>query len=139
RSTNPISAAVYGECRTPGTGCYAIEGAGRDGTFASFLTGGRGNYLEADDSNWPAIDAHAYGAGGYGLSVTGEVYRGVVAARNNTGNWGLFVDKMSGETTNDNVLDAAASVRIEGNLTVLGSKGGYVVDAMQNVDGAALE
>ncbi|MDQ2810033.1 MAG: S-layer homology domain-containing protein [Chloroflexota bacterium] len=132
--------AVRGECLTPGANCYAVEGyTGVAGNYAAYFYGGKGVYAGSQDASAPGVDALANGTGAYGVSAVSDNYRGAYAARNNPAFYGLYVDSVAGESGTDNVADFQLGVRVVGNLTVLGSKSGYVVDAMQNVDGTALE
>lgn len=61
--------AIYAECLTSGNNCYAVEGAAPAGDYAGYFVGGRGVYARSTDDNFPALYAHAYGNGAYGLSA----------------------------------------------------------------------
>jgi hypothetical protein len=69
------------------------------------------------------------------VDASSSNYRSVRAANSNTSWYGLYVDT-SGSTVGAYVN---GNTYIQGNLTVTGSKTGYVVDIMQNADNAALE
>ncbi len=130
---------VVGECLTPNTDCYAISGGAPTGDYAGFFAGGRGVYAGSGDSNRPALDTAASGSTSYGVNAYSQIYRGLGTGRNNTAFFSLYVDKTTGEPANNTIAQVAASMEVIGNLTVDGSKGGYVVDAMQNVDSTTLE
>jgi len=137
--TSSGGSAIVGECLSPNLACYSIAGGATTGDYAGFFAGGRGVYAGSQDPSQPALDTVANGSGAYGVNAYSNQYRGLGASRNNTNNYSLFVDRMAGESVNSNIAQVAASIEVVGNLTVHGSKGGYVVDAMQNVDTDALE
>jgi len=130
---------MVGECLTPNTACYAVAGGAPAGDFAGYFAGGRGVFAGSQDPTRPALDTAASGSTAYGVNAYSENYRGLDAHRNNTAFFSLYVDRATGESTNNIIGQVAASLEVVGNLTVDGSKGGYVVDAMQNADSTALE
>lgn len=131
---------MRGECLTPNVNCWAVQGySAVAGNRAGRFTGGLGVYAQSNDDSAPAVDAISNGSSAYGVSAVSDQYRAEYVARNNPNFFGLYVDKVAGEPAIDNVANFALGVRVEGNLTVLGSKSGYVVDAMQNVDSTPLE
>ena len=132
--TNSGGSAIVGTCLTPGTACYAVAGGAPAGDFAGYFAGGRGVYAGSQDAARPALDTAASGTTAVGVNAFSQQYRGLEASRNTTAYFALLVDKISGELTNNTIARVDASMEVVGNLTVDGSKGGYVVDAMQNVD-----
>jgi hypothetical protein len=131
--------AVYAECRQSGNNCYAIEGYAPTGDYAGYMYGGKGVYVESDDAGQPALDGNAYGANSYGVSGESATYRGGYFKSDSNVLYSLYVDDVDGPTQGTAALNVRGTIRGEGNLVIGGSKAGYVVDIMQNVDSAPLE
>jgi hypothetical protein len=91
------------------------------------FTGSRGTYVDSND------------AGEYSLDVEGGAYRGAYITSNDTAFYSLYVDAPVTTPTAGNFAGFNTSVNILGNLNVSGSKGGYVVDLMENAGADALE
>ncbi|HMA38224.1 MAG TPA: hypothetical protein VKY74_27495 [Chloroflexia bacterium] len=113
--------------------CYGIQGLAPTGDYGGYFTGGMGVYAESDD-NAPALDAHAVALDTYAVSAISAAGRGAYV-KSPAGYYGLYVD--NGVSNYGAVI--VGNTGINGNLTVTGSKSGYVVDAMQNADTTALE
>jgi hypothetical protein len=137
--TTSGGSAIVGQCLTPGTACYAVSGGGTTGDFGGYFAGGRGVYAGSGDPQRPALDTAASGNTAVGVNAYSQSYRGLNTSRGNTAYFSAYVDKMTGESANNTIAVVAASMEIYGNLAVDGSKGGYVVDAMQNMDSGPLE
>jgi hypothetical protein len=148
-STTTGGESIFGVCLTANTNCWAIYGGALAGDRAAVLYGGRGVFAGSTDANYPGLDAssggagahavnaRAYGATSYGLYGVSDLYRGAYINSNvNTSWYPLYV-----EGTGNTSLGAyvGGNAWIAGNLTVNGSKTGYVVDIMQNQDSAPLE
>ncbi len=133
---------VHTQCTRAGQDCWALHGVAAAGDYAGFFSGGRGVHASSSDSGYPAVQGQATGPGANG-TYGGEF---------SSDNWNaLRVDPppaangraqvyVSGTAGNLNAEDIdPGALYINGNLTVTGSKSGYVVDAMQNADSSALE
>ena len=120
--TSSNQEAVQGQCTRAGVPCYAIYGLAEEGNRAAIFVGGRGVYAQSDQANY------------YSLDVQGGQYRGAYILSNNNSYYSLYVD----QPATGNFAGFNTSVNIFGNLSVSGSKGGYVVDLMQNAGDAAL-
>jgi hypothetical protein len=131
--------AVYAECLQSGNNCYALEAYAPAGDYAGYMYGGKGVYAESDDASQSGVDANAYGANAYALHAESATYRGGYFKSDSNALFSLYVDDKDGPTQGTAALNVHGGARVEGNLTVIGSKSGYVVDIMQNVDNAALE
>jgi hypothetical protein len=131
--------AVYAECLQSGNNCYALESYAPTGDYAGYMYGGKGVYAESDDASLPAVDAHAYGANAYGTHAESAAGRGAYAKSDLTTNYSMYVDSQGGPSQATAALDVVGTIRGEGNLVIAGSKAGYVVDIMQNVDRISLE
>ncbi|HMA38223.1 MAG TPA: S-layer homology domain-containing protein [Chloroflexia bacterium] len=136
--SNSGASAVYAQCRTAGDDCFALFGTAPAGDYAANLQGGRGVYSLATDAGYPAVAAEAYGATAYGVSMYSGNYRGGYAKSGSTTQNDLYVDTVNGPSQATAALEVNGSIRGEGNLYIAGSKAGYVVDIMQNVDATAL-
>jgi hypothetical protein len=133
--------AVTGYCLTPGNDCWALYGNAASGTYAAVLSGGRGVYNNSQDMGYPGTYSYANGA--VGGSYGGQFY--------STNDNALKVDAPSasngraqawivGTAANLNAVDIdPGALFVNGNLTVTGSKSGFVVDAMQNAGDTPLE
>ncbi len=128
--------AIYGSCLTAGNNCFAVYGSALAGDYAGYFSGGKGVYVTTSSTSTAALESYSNAASSYGFSATSNLYRGANIKNNSTSWYSLYVDSPTGSTVagyfNGNVT-------IAGNLSVSGSKGGYVVDMMQNVDSQALE
>jgi len=143
--------AIQAGCLTPGVNCWAFYGYGASGDRAGVFSAGRGLYGSSSDDNYPGVtgvstgvsaagvQAHASGTTSYGLESISDAYRSTYITRTDPGWFALEVDSQPGEPATNNVANFELGVRVVGNLTVLGSKSGYVVDAMQNAGSEALE
>jgi hypothetical protein len=130
--------AVYGQCLTENNNCYAILGVSPAGDYAGYFSGGRGVYASSSDADRPAVRASASGSAAYALDATSSNYRAGHFLSSNSGLYSLVVEAAGGATQGTSALEVIGSARIEGNLYVAGSKAGFVVDIMQNVDEAPL-
>ena len=131
--------AIYAECLQSGNNCYAVEGYAPTGDYAAYFYGGKGVYVESDDAGKPGLDARAYGSNSYAVRGESAVYRGGYFKSDSNVIYSLFVDTQDGPAQGTAALNVRGTIRAEGNLVVNGSKAGYVVDIMQNVDNATLE
>ena len=131
--------AVYAECLQSGNNCYALEGYAPTGDYAGYMYGGKGVYAESDDAAQPGLDGNAYGSNAYGVSGESASYRGGYFKSDSNVLYSLYVDDVDGPTQGTAALNVRGTIRGEGNLVIGGSKAGYVVDIMQNVDSPALE
>jgi hypothetical protein len=137
--TGSAGEAVHGDCLVTNNSCYGIEGTAVAGTYPGVFVGGRGLYASSDDASSPGVTGVSFSTSSYGVRSTSEVYRSIGAFKNNTSFFTLFVDISSGEPLTNNIANIEAGLVVKGNLTVNGSKTGYVVDAMLNVDKSPLE
>jgi hypothetical protein len=137
--TRSSGEALYAECLQSGNNCYAVEGYAPAGDYAGYMYGGKGVYAESDDAAQPGLDGNAYGATAYGVAGESATYRGVYAKSDTNAQYSMYVDDVDGPTQAVAALNVRGTIRGEGNLVIGGSKAGYVVDIMQNVDSAALE
>jgi hypothetical protein len=128
--------ALHGVCLNTGVPCYGVWGEGATGGYAGVFGGGRGVSASSSENTYPAVNGNSFGTSAYGIQANSSLYRGLLASNDNTSWYAGYVD--SGSAT-DVGLFVNGSTQITGNLTVSGSKTGYVVDAMQNVDSTALE
>jgi hypothetical protein len=130
---------VYAECLQAGNNCYALEGYSPTGDYAAYIYGGKGVYAESADSTFAGVDAIGYGASSAGGQFYSPQYRSlqVDAPPSNTGYVQLGVNGVDPTLYAERIFNGG--LYVEGNLTVVGSKSGYVVDAMQNVDSTPLE
>ena len=133
--TNSGGYGVYTRCWTPGSNCYAVYGGAVAGTYAGVFSGGTGLFAAGGDDNYPAIKATTSAATSYALDASSDNYRSALVANSNTSWYGLYVDA-NGSTVGSFVNGNAY---VQGDLTVTGSKTGYVVDVMQSADTATLE
>ena len=126
-------------CTRAGQNCWALYASAEDGDRPAYLSGGRGSYSSSSDLGYPGIEAYASADTSYGGELRSNIYRGGYVKSNNNGRFSLFVDTQDGPTQATAGLDVNGTVRVEGNLVVVGSKTGYVVDIMQNADSTTLE
>ena len=143
--------AIQAGCLTPGVNCWAFYGYGAGGDRAGVFSAGRGLYASSSDANYPGVtgfttganaagvQGHGTSSSSYGLESISDAYRSTYITRTDPGWFALEVDRQPTEPASNNVANFELGVRVAGNLTVLGSKSGYVVDAMQNVGTEALE
>lgn len=117
-STNFVGVAgsgpVYGVLGTSatGTGVYGSASTGGDGVFGTSVNG-------------------------YGVHATSSNYRAGYFNPGNTAFFSLYVDGPG--VVENTICEIHGSMEVVGNLVVDGSKGGYVVDEMQNADSVNLE
>src|SRR6266542_2029634 len=137
-ATNSGGEAVYGQCLQSGNNCYALEGYAPTGDYAGYMYGGKGVYAESDDAAQPGLDGNAYGTNAYGVAGESASYRGGYFKSDSNVLYSLYVDDVDGPTQTTAALNVRGTIRGEGNLVIAGSKAGYVVDIVQNVDSAAL-
>ncbi|HEX5490483.1 MAG TPA: hypothetical protein VFX07_04435, partial [Candidatus Udaeobacter sp.] len=137
-------AAMYGTASGAGDGIDATANTGYGGYFSSatndaadFFGNNWGIYV-LNHGAQPAIQGIAYG-NNYAGRFTSDVYRAGYFKSNNSGLYSLFVDSQGGPGQGTSALEVNGSMRAEGNLYIAGSKAGYVVDEMQNVDSVNLE
>jgi hypothetical protein len=128
--------ALHGVCLSTGVPCYGVWGEGNTGGFAGVFGGGRGVSASSSENNYPGVAADGFGTSAYGLDAFSNQYRALHASNTPAGYFTGWVE--AGATTSFG-LAVTGLTQISGNLSVSGSKSGYVVDAMQNVDGTALE
>jgi hypothetical protein len=126
--------ALHGVCLTSGVNCWAVAGEGLAGGYAGVFIGRVS--VSSSVASAPALDVNESGDSSYGIDVTSTLFRGLFSHTPNNGWFAGFLD--SGATAGAG-LSVTGATTINGNLTVTGSKTGYVVDAMQNVDSSALE
>ncbi len=138
-ATNSGGEAVYGQCLQSGNNCYALEGYAPTGDYAAYIYGGKGVYAESDDAAQPGVDANAYGSNAYALRAESAAYRAGYFKSDSNILYSLYVDDVDGPTQTTAALNVRGTIRGEGNLVIAGSKAGYVVDIVQNMDSAALE
>jgi hypothetical protein len=126
--------AIQSICTRANQNCWAFYASVATGDRPAVLSGGRGVALSSSDDSYPGADISSSGSNAYGASITGDAYRSLLVT--NSANWyGAYIDT---GTSNFGEYVGGDTV-IAGNLTVTGSKTGYVVDIMQNADGASLE
>ncbi len=130
---------MYSECLQSGNNCYALEGYAPTGDYAGYMYGGKGVYAESDDAAQPGLDGNAYGNNSYGVSGESQTYRGGYFKSDSNVLYSLYVDDKDGPTQGTAALNVHGTIRGEGNLVIAGSKAGYIVDIMQNVDSTNLE
>ncbi|MEO8286045.1 MAG: S-layer homology domain-containing protein [Chloroflexota bacterium] len=131
--------AIQANCTRAGVNCWAFYGSAATGDRPGLFSGGRGLYGASSDDSFPGIEASSSGASSPGLSVVSNLYRAAEFTRPTASWFNIFVHKATGEAASSVVGYFEAGVAVAGNLTVTGSKSGYVVDAMQNAGGEALE
>jgi hypothetical protein len=131
--------AIYAECMQANNNCYALEGYAPAGDYAGYMYGGKGVYAESDDASSYGLDASAYGANAYGLHAESATYRAGYFKSDTNSTYSLYVDDKDGPGQGVAALNVRGTIRGEGDLIIGGSKAGYVVDIMQNVDSPALE
>jgi hypothetical protein len=131
--------AVRGDCTTGGNLCYGIEGSVQAGNRAAYFYGGRGVTAYSADDSEPGIYGEGLGASAPGGRFQSQLYRSahVLAPASSNGFVQLAVDGLGTSFYAERIFNGALNV--EGNLVVGGSKSGYVVDAMQNVDTDQIE
>src|SRR5262249_5859458 len=126
-------------CTRAGVPCYALFATGNAGNYSAVLSGGRGMSISSADDTYSTVSAVNDGtaAGSYAVNGTSD-YRAGFFQSNNTCLYGLVVQEAD-VSQSTAALDVAGTLRVEKNLVVVGSKTGYVVDAMQNGGSEALE
>jgi hypothetical protein len=134
-----VGDVIHGECTRAGEGCRAVSGGAASGDYPARFSGGRGSYAASSDPTYSGMAITADGLSAYAAEIRGQAYRGAYAGTTAENFYSLYVDAPSLTPTSGTYAGFNTSVRIEGNLVVLGSKVGYVADLMQNVDSAALE
>lgn len=136
---NAGGAAVYAACSTPGQACRAFWGSASAGNQSGTFSGGLGVFIDTSDSSSNGLWAHTYGSGSIGVSGLSETHYGGFFRSGNNADWAVYVTTQDGPTQAVPGLEVNGAIRAEGNLYVAGSKAGYVVDVMQNVDSTPLE
>ncbi len=126
--------AIQSICTRANQNCWAFYGSASTGDYAAVLSGGRGVSVSSGDDTYAALNAST-AATSYALDATSDNYRSARVANSNASWYALYVD--AGGSTVGSFVNGNAY--IQGDLTVTGSKTGYVVDVMQNADGASLE
>lgn len=133
--------AIRGDCLTPGNNCYAVAGFAPAGDYAAVFGGGRGVFASSSDNGYPGIQGIAYGtnAGAYGGEFSSDNWNAlrVDAPPAANGRAQVYVSGTAGNLFAEDI--DPGGLYVNGNLTVTGSKTGYVVDIMQNADSSALE
>jgi hypothetical protein len=132
--------ALLGECQGMHNGCTAVAGQSLSGGYGGYFEGGRGGVVAiSDDSGYPAVKGTSSGANAYGGEFFSPNYVSlrVDPPSSDNGYVQLGVNGV-GTSLNAEIINNGA-LYVGGNLTVTGSKSGYVVDAMQNVDSVPLE
>jgi hypothetical protein len=135
-SSSSGAETIQALCTRANQNCWAFYSSAATGDYAAVLSGGRGVSVTSGDDTYAALDANTAAATSYSINGHSDNYRSVLAQNASTSWYGLYVDTPSGSTVGAHVN---GDVSITGNLSVSGSKGGYVVDVMQNADGASLE
>jgi hypothetical protein len=139
QGVGPLGDVIHGECTRANEGCRAVTGSAPAGDYAANFSGGRGSHADSTDATYPGLEITASGSNAYAADVRGQAYRGGYFNTSNDSFYSLYVDSPSLTPTSGTQAGFRTSVRIEGNLVVLGSKVGYVADLMQNADSTALE
>jgi hypothetical protein len=139
RGIGPLGDVIHGECTRANEGCRAVSGVAASGDYPANFSGGRGSHADSSDPTYPGMEITASGASAYAADIRGQAYRGAYVNTGSQNYYSLYVDAPSLTPTSGTFAGFNTSVRIEGNLVVLGSKVGYVADLMQNVDSTALE
>jgi hypothetical protein len=120
------------DCTRANANCYALEASSVTGNRTGYMTGGRGALLSASDNSYPGADISSSGASAYAANITASNYR--AAHVQGADGWNDLV--VDGTVT---VAEFNGAVQVNGNLTVTGSKSGYVVDVMQNAGDGPLQ
>jgi hypothetical protein len=120
------------DCTRANMNCFALEASAVTGNRTGYLTGGRGAFIQSADNTYPGAEIASSGNTAYGGNIRASNYR--AAHIQGADGWNDLV--VDGTVT---VGEFNGAVQINGNLTVTGSKSGYVVDVMQNGDGTPLE
>jgi hypothetical protein len=131
--------AIDVRCTRAGQNCWAVYADAATGDRPAYFSGGRGTYARSDDEGYPGLEAYASADLSYGGELRSNIYRAGYVKSNDSGRYSLYVDTQNGPTQSTAGLEVNGTVRVEGNLVVVGSKSGYVVDAMQNADSTKLE
>jgi hypothetical protein len=137
-STTSSGEAISTECLTPGNNCYGVYSNVPQGDLAGYFCCGHGFFAQSSDVGYSGVDAIAIGASAYAVHAYSNYVAAYAKSTSNT-TYSMYVDTADGPTQPTAGLNVRGGVRVEGNLTVLGSKSGYVVDVMQNVGTDALE
>jgi hypothetical protein len=126
-STASGGEGINANCTQAGMNCWAVQGTAAAGDYAAHFSGGRGAYITSNDTSF------------YSLDVDGGSYRAATIKSTDPSFYSLFVDRPTGSSIAGTFAGFDTSVYIAGNLSVAGSKSGYVVDLMQNADTTALQ
>lgn len=135
--------AIYGRDTINGVGVYGVSNTSIGILGTSSTNVGVAGYSPNSFGVWglsgegTGVYGSASSAGGYGGYFYSSAYRAGYFKAGNTSFFSLFVDNQG--SVNDIVFVDAGSMEVYGNLTVDGSKAGYVVDEMQNADSVNLE
>ncbi len=106
----------------PGIAVYAATNSGGEAVDGQCLQSGNNCYALA-----------------YALRAESAAYRAGYFKSDSNILYSLYVDDVDGPTQTTAALNVRGTIRGEGNLVIAGSKAGYVVDIVQNMDSAALE
>ena len=128
---------VFGRCLTAGNNCYSVHGLAAAGDVAGYFEGGGGLFGSSADSGVPAITGFGRGTGGAGAHFHSENGNGLVVDGPVSG--GAYPVLVMANSVNTTGAQIHGGLLVDGNLQVNGSKQGYVVDEMQNVDSTPLE
>jgi hypothetical protein len=139
--TNTSGEGLVGICLTPGNSCYGVYGYAPAGDYSGYFYNGKGLYSGTNVSGEVGVKGTASGstAGSYAGEFASDNWNAlrVDAPPSDNGHAQLWVSGTAGNL--DAVVINTGGAFIDGNLTVTGSKSGYVVDVMQNVDSTILE
>jgi hypothetical protein len=124
--------AIQALCTRAGQNCWAFYSSAASGDYAAVLSGGRGVTVFSNDDSYAALDANTT-AVSYSINGHSDNYRSVLAQNATTSWYALYADAPVASTVGAHVN---GDFSVTGDLVVSGSKAGYVVDIMQNADGA---
>ncbi len=132
---------IYVQCQRPSSNCAAFYSQVPAGDTAGEFTGGHGVFASSSDINFGAVRGRASGGtatsyGGDFASDQGSSLH-VQSAPAQYERSAVIVDGVNGSQIAEQINTGA--LYVGGNLLVTGSKTGYVVDIMQNVDSTHLE
>lgn len=133
------SEAIEAKCIQAGQNCYAVYGTAQSGDYAGYFSGGKGVTVSSNDSGFSAVNASSSGASIDSYAVRGvSTFRAGYFKSNTVGAYSVVIEAAD-PTQTTAALDIEGTLRVTGNLIVVGSKQGYVVDIMQNLDSSPLE
>ena len=153
--TNGNGSGVYGSHNGGGYGVFgqSTSGFGLYGvstdSYGGYFSSTNNDAADFHGANWgiyvrnsggqPAVDAGSSGANSYAGYFYSNAYRAGYFKSGSNVLYSLYVDTQDGPTQGTAGLNVNGTIRGEGNLVIAGSKAGYVVDEMQNVDTVPLE